>query len=432
MKLGIVGKAIAVAAIVAAGRMVAQDATASPRYVIEDLGTLGGTSSMAYFAGNAGAVAGTAWLASGTAHAAIWNKGQVVDAGTPGLGGTNGSATLNSIAYSFNRFGQLAGGAEKANTDPNGENFCGYGTGQVCVPFVWQSGTMRPLPTLGGSNGQAISINNLGLATGVAETGTQDAGCAAAIPSQALDYEAVIWNTSQGGHSVLAPVAGDTVSIGLWINDLGVTVGQSGSCGNTLLPPLVVGPHAVLWDKSGAPHDLGSLGGECATLCISPIFGPFGNTPLFVSNSGQVVGVSAVSDEGPAHAFLWTPQAGKMKDLGTLAGDYASVATSINDNGVVVGISFDNSGNPRAFLWKNGKMVDLNSLLPGDAPIYALIAQFINSSNEIAGFGVDTSTGDVHAFLAVPCGPNSTNPACSTSMTASETMPLGLKRRLHR
>ena len=91
-----------------------------------------------------------------------------------------------------------------------------------------------------------------------------------------------------------------------------------------------------------------------------------------------------------------------MQDLGTLPGDSASVAIGANDRGEVVGVSLDKTGDPRAFLRRRGTMIDLNSLLPANSPIYALVAQFINASGEIAGFGV-TSSGQTHAFLATPC-----------------------------
>jgi probable HAF family extracellular repeat protein len=91
-----------------------------------------------------------------------------------------------------------------------------------------------------------------------------------------------------------------------------------------------------------------------------------------------------------------------MQDLATIPGDYASVAVGANDRGEVVGASIDKTGVPRAFLRRNGMMLDLNALLPANSPIYALVAQFINASGEIAGFGVNSS-GQTHAFLATPC-----------------------------
>jgi hypothetical protein len=50
----------------------------------------------------------------------------------------------------------------------------------------------------------------------------------------------------------------------------------------------------------------------------------------------------------------------------------------------------------RAYLWQNGKMMDLNSLVAGGEPLYLIFACHIND-----GFGA-ASTGDVHAFSATP------------------------------
>jgi probable HAF family extracellular repeat protein len=92
-----------------------------------------------------------------------------------------------------------------------------------------------------------------------------------------------------------------------------------------------------------------------------------------------------------------------MQDLGTLPGDVASTGLEINECGALVGPSFDAAGNLRAFIWQNGTMTDLNTLIPADSPLYLLFAGGINSSGEIAGFGV-TISGDVHGFLLTPSG----------------------------
>jgi probable HAF family extracellular repeat protein len=59
------------------------------------------------------------------------------------------------------------------------------------------------------------------------------------------------------------------------------------------------------------------------------------------------------------------------------------------------------SGNPRPFLWRQGKMSDLNTLVQTNAPLYLLTAFGINDAGEIVGFGA-TEAGDIHAYLAVP------------------------------
>jgi probable HAF family extracellular repeat protein len=389
-------------AILALPSPAGEHADREVHYNITDLGTLGGDTSLAYFVGNRGIVTGTAALSTGASHATLWIGSTKLDIGTPGLGGLSGGSELNSIGFSMNASGKAVGAAEIPAADPNGENFCGYGSGKTCKAFLWRPGLMLPLPTLGGPNGQAISINSQGQAVGVAEKTSRDSSCVAATPGQVLDYGAVLWNPAGGIASELRPLPGDSVAIGLWVNDEGEVVGQSGSCGNTTLPPLVVGPHAVIWDATGTPHDLGNFGATCDSLCVNPVLGVYGNTPLYISNRHEVVGAAARPD-GTMHGFFWTPQTNKLADLGTVAGDIASVALSINSNGDIVGGSFNATGSPRAFLRRNGQMLDLNTLLTTNASIYALLAQFINDSGDIAGFGVDTSTGNIHAFLATPC-----------------------------
>src|SRR5271168_621150 len=239
-------------------------------YHITDLGTLGGPFSETTTVSNDGLIAGTAGLASGSQHAVLWYKNLKLDLGT--LGGIN-SAGLNSTGFDSNDFAQVVGASEVSTQEKDGENFCGFGSGLKCVPFLWQGGVMEALPLLGGKNGQAITINDRGQAVGVAEEATTDKNCRA---PQTNDYEAVVWGPGPGEIRELRPLPGDSVGIGLWLNDKGQVVGESGSCGNMLLPPLAVGPHAVLWEN-GSVTDLGNLGGTCITPCISPTLGPLGN-----------------------------------------------------------------------------------------------------------------------------------------------------------
>jgi probable HAF family extracellular repeat protein len=378
------------------GWMSAQQQNKQPaiRYHIIDLGTLGGQASETSAISNDGLIAGEASLANGIQHAVLWYKSLKLDLGT--LGGSK-SAGLNSVAFFSNDLAQVVGASEVSTQDKDSENFCSFGSGLKCLPFLWQAGVMKALPLLGGQNGQAIAVNDRGRAVGVAEMRTVDKNC---VAPHTNDFEAVLWGPGQGEIQELRPLPGDTVGIGLWINEKGQVIGTTGSCGNSLLPPLANGPHAVLWEN-GTVTDLGNLGGTCINPCISPTLGPLGNVPLYIDNKGQVFGTSVLSGENTQHAFVWTRESG-MKDLGTLPGDYASVALGANDQGEVVGFSFDKTGAPRAFLRRNGVMIDLNSLLPANSPIYALGAGLINSSEEIAGVGV-TSSGQMHAYLATPC-----------------------------
>ena len=398
---------------IAAGGLLATLAIAQPsrRYTVTDLGPSDSPFAQATDISYNSIISGFFTAGDGAQHAALWYQGRVIDISKPGLLGPN------SLAFSINPSGQASYLGESTAKDPNNENFCAYGTGLKCLPFFWQSGYLTPLPLLGGNNGTIDNINARGEVLGIAETATRDPACTTGVTvagtgPQVLDFEAVVWGPKQGEFRMLRPLPGDTVGVALWINDAGEAVGATGTCANTVLPPLAYGPHAVLWRNDGTPHDLGNLSGG------------FKNVGLSINNQGQVVGGSQVTDTSTpsngVHAFLWTRQTGKMQDLGTLPGDVASGATSINDPGDVVGVSFDPDGNPRAFLWRNGTMTDLNTLVPDDAPLFPLFATAVNSRGEIVGFGA-TQGGDVHGFLLTPANGNSQNE--SAEATTREVKP---------
>jgi probable HAF family extracellular repeat protein len=375
--------------LIAASSLLAAVAIAQPvRYSVKDLGTLSGTYSAAYGLNNAGQAGGVATVSNGNQHAFLWDRGQMSDLGT--LGGSN------SIAGGPNRWDELPIEAETSTTDPLGENFCGFGTGLTCLGAIWKNRTMTPLPTLGGNNAIAISLNDAGQVTGYAENSTHDPSCPA---PQVLDFEAVIWGPD-GRIQELRPLHGDTVGLALGINDLGQVVGASGSCANSPLFPLAGGPHAVLW-SSGKATNLGNLGGTTV------------NTAASINDRGEVVGASELAGDTDCnpftlvgctlHAFLWTEYTG-MQDIGTLNGDVQAFPAGmggINDNGQVVGASCNISGSCRAFLWQDRVMLDLNTLIPADSTLYLLFATGINAAGEIAGFGV-TNGSEVHAFVATP------------------------------
>lgn len=337
-------------------------------YTVQDLGTLGGTFSVGYGINNVGSVVRIATLPGDTAkHAFLWRKGKMIDLGT--LGGPN-----SSPVFRHNDKDEVVGAAEISTPDPLGEDWCGFGTHLVCVPFFWKDGVMTALPTLGGNNGQATSINNLGHVVGVVENST---------PSNclfSLQVGPVRWD--HGQIAELPLLAGDTQGNANWINDRGQAVGFS------LTPDC--GPfHVLLWEN-GMVTDLGGLGGTF-------------NNAISINNRGQVCGVSNLPGDVTGHAYLWQKSFG-MKDLGTLPGDFSSWAWAMDNQGRVVGQSCDESGNCRAFLWQNDVMRDLNSLIADESSWFLPVAEGVNARGEITGAGFNTITGEVHAVLLTPDG----------------------------
>ena len=74
-----------------------------------------------------------------------------------------------------------------------------------------------------------------------------------------------------------------------------------------------------------------------------------------------------------------------MTDLPPLTGDSYSLATAISDRGVVLGVSVDLNFNPRAFIWQNGNMKELNGLVAVTTPLFLQTACSINARGEIVG-----------------------------------------------
>lgn len=104
-----------------------------------------------------------------------------------------------------------------------------------------------------------------------------------------------------------------------------------------------------------------------------------------INAAGTTVGRLAYSGVGFAHAAMF--QDGTSIDLGTL-GTRDSAAYAINARGQVVGWSHNDLFDGRAFLYENGKMVDLNNLVDISIPQFVLKeAVEIADSGKILAYG---------------------------------------------
>lgn len=337
---------------------------ANPKYSIVDLGTLpDGASSYAFQVNATGQVVGYADTPDSDKHAFLWQNGKMQDLGT--LAGNM------SLAFAINDQGNVVGitNAQEGDKLPTGDVVIGI------HPFLWKNGKMVNIEyaKLEEARWTPHAINNRGQVAG-------------SVTIQFRGIHAVIWQngkfTDLGGEQATA----------FAINDSGQTVGESKWEGGSTQRAFLANP--------GRPmRDLGALG----TAVMSVAQG--------LNNKGEVVGWSltsnpAVTHEAKSHAFLW--RAGKMTDLGTLGGESSS-ASAINDKGQIVGVSEDNERTYRGFLWQNGKMVSLDSLLPANSgwrisppqeSPYSLARMHINQRGQIVGCG--NHDGKLHAFLMTP------------------------------
>jgi probable HAF family extracellular repeat protein len=354
--------------------------------VVSDLGALAGATncSVAGAISSKGVVVGASengeidpQTGFNQSRAVRWVNSEISDLGSFG-GNQNGASAIN------NR-GQIVGFSLNATPDPYSVfDFLLVGVfpnnGTQTRAFLWDHGTMQDLGTLGGPDALAYLINERGQIAGQSYTNS--------IPNPVTGFptfDPFLW---EKGTMVDLGTLGGTYGFPLALNNGGQVVGTSNLAGDLTA-------HAFLWDR-GVLTDLGTFGGN------------FGNANA-INESGDVVGYAS-DPVVPALAFLW--KNGVLNNLGTVDDDPCSTANAINASNQVVGISAtcDFATFRRAFLWENGSIVDLNSLIPPGSGLQLTLAEAINDRGEItvnatpSGCAIVEQCG--HAVLLIPCDEN--------------------------
>jgi probable HAF family extracellular repeat protein len=380
---------------------------------------------------------------------------KLIDVGT--FEGTfSGLVSSSSI---LNNDGALVGISNTANVDPFSPNLCFFDC-FIDVAFVWHEGTLSELgPIPGGASSIAAGINNHSQIIGQAQNGLID-------PLTGWpEAHAVLWN---GINIVDLGTLGGNQSNSNAINDRGEVVGAaltatfdpfanvslnpqgSGPCLNlcaqgstfatsTIFFPAATETHGFLW-RRGKMRDLGTLGGPDSNAWINnergevagwsftsfvanpstgvptmdPFFwspedgkmmdiGSFGGTSGYVArlnNRGQVAGASNLPGDTTEHPFIWSKSTG-MRDLGTLGGTFGH-PDWLNEAGEVVGFATTtDDATGHAFLWRDGAMTDLGTL--GTDPFSE--AATINAKGQIVGTTFILGVADLRGFLWEHGGP---------------------------
>jgi probable HAF family extracellular repeat protein len=330
---------------------------------LTDLGTLpGGSASFPYFLSDNGLIAGGSEdgafdpnIGTPEFRAVLWRNGAINDLGT--LGGTS------SLGTGVNDIGQVIGGAQNAIPD----QYSFFGLGTQTRAFLWQDGVMTDLGTLGGPDAFATYINRSGQVTGPSDTSDIPNSITGAPPQDPFlwqkgtngnkmkdlgnlggaqvavngfnsrgdvtgwmtlegeqiyhaflrDGEKLIdLNTSSGG-------LGGNYSFAQALNDSGEVVGIASLPGDQLF-------QAFLW-QNGLMTNLGTLHGDPCSEAEG------------INSLGQIVGASQSALGGCnfyTSAFLWE-NGGPIVDLNDLIPPHSPLLLTgafwINDKGEIAG-----------------------------------------------------------------------------------------------
>jgi probable HAF family extracellular repeat protein len=138
---------------------------------------------------------------------------------------------------------------------------------------------------------------------------------------------------------------------------------------------------------------------------LQDLGGTRSNIAFVINNRGQIAGKVRSADDTHYVAALWQPD-GTLTTHEPLPGDIDAFATGINNRGQVVGNDYDSSFNwSHGFIWQDGVMTDLNTLIPADSNLLVISASNINDRGQISGMATVLTglhTGNIHAYLATP------------------------------
>ncbi|MEY2541120.1 MAG: hypothetical protein QOI22_722 [Verrucomicrobiota bacterium] len=356
------------AVTVVATCLLAPTSQGSDAYIATDLGTLGGTIAAAAAVNNSGQVVGYAYDVGNTNLHPVRFSG--TGSNNKDLGGLNGETT-GSIgrAYDINDAGVIVGMADVNGFD-HPVRFSGTGTNNTQLDLA------NP-----GNNTAARAINQSGQIVGTALTST---------PDGSFRHATLFSDSGNTDLGCLNGPTNGTFSIAYAINNTGAAVGHSVWAG--------ISGRATLF-SGGNAYDLG-------LLVNNPGYNSYAYS---INDAGVIVGGGNLTS-GSFHAIRYSGTGSNNVDLGTLGGTN-SYAFAINNAGVVVGNSqySTSSSTFHAFIYKDGVMTDINSLVinpsgftdirlnsdSGEIP-----GRCLNDAGQIAA--ISTGGGSTRAVLLTP------------------------------
>ncbi len=288
--------------------------------------------------------------------------------GAAGLNNSNSSQVFLYSSGKMTGLGTLGGNSGIGNGINASGQVAGYSTNSKGTyrAFLASNGTMTDVGDLGGGSAVAYAINDVGQVVGSAVTSDGSNHPFLYSNGQMIDLGTLgspkgtdWWNSAQG------------------VNNSGQVTGTSYDAQGNFF--------GFIW-ANGKMVKMGTLGG-------------LWSQGYAINNKGQVTGL-AYTKNGSAHGFIANCATCPLKDIGTFAGSTSTVwGFGINDSGIVVGQSTF-AGTYHAFVYSGGKIKDLNKMIPAGSGWTLIEANGINSSGQIVGLGMHN--GQEHGYLLTP------------------------------
>ena len=314
-----------------------------------------------------------------------------------------GLFAASQTQYTVTDLPSLGGTNSRANSINNRSWLAGYSnlTGnQSRHATLWRDGALTDLGTLGGPNSNVTwSVkSNSGIVAGISQTSTPDplgeAWSSAAFYPGATGTGFInlgfVW---ENGVMRALPTLGGNNGFATGANSRGQVVGWAE---NTIHDPTCVPPQQLQF----RPVVYGPKGNQISELPL--LAGDTSGAATGINEQGQAVGISGICDQAVGrftakHALLWNN--GKIVDLGNLGAPWWNTPTNINQRGDVVGFAGapnDPDGNfLQAFIWTAASGMQGLGFLPGDVHSEAY---GINEKRQVVGLSCDAD-GNCRAFI---------------------------------
>jgi probable HAF family extracellular repeat protein len=328
-----------------------------PRFQLIDLGTLGGSESVATAVSDGGYVVGHSLTASGQRTAFRWFEGSMQNLGLLPTG--DQAAVPYSTAVDVNDAGNVVGNGSSVFNSMDVDHAFWFGANDTEMSFL--------LPTPNDANSSIVqSVNNQNVAVGNAVGGTarRPQAFLRFVPPEFNPPDSVIGLTNLDSflRGTGAYVTEDNVAF-VWnqtsdFENLAAPLGHAADTIDGLIPfsPTAHGTKGVnshyrhVTDRNGIGNlaTLRSLFTTNGTVDLGAL-GMF--SVQGINNLGQVVGRDR---QGPGIARLYDPEENQVLNLNDLTdglGDWTlRYALDISDRQWIVGVADDGNGNDRAFL----------------------------------------------------------------------------------